>query len=96
MLLEKFRDRFLLTNPVGEEFVKLYYAFSPPLADFIEKHETLRKVVRRSLLPFAAMAYVMIYLGAEKSLLSLAAFLTISLLSRIAIRKRRGCRSVAS
>jgi hypothetical protein len=33
MLLEKFRDRFLLTNPVGEEFVKLYYAFSPPLAD---------------------------------------------------------------
>jgi len=96
MLLEKFRDRFLLTNPVGEEFVKLYYAFSPPLADFIEKHETLRKVVRRSLLPFAAMAYVMIYLGAEKSLLSLAAFLTISLLSRRAIRKRRGCRSVAS
>jgi hypothetical protein len=96
MLLEKFRDRFLLTNPVGEEFVKLYYAFSPPLADFIEKHETLRKVVRPSLLPFAAMAYVMIYLGAEKSLLSLAAFLTISLLSRIAIRKRRGCRSVAS
>jgi hypothetical protein len=96
MLLEKFRDRFLLTNPVGEEFVKLYYAFSPPLADFIEKHETLRKVVRRSLLPFIAMAYIMIYLGAKKTILSLATFLTISLLSRIAIRKRRGCRSVAS
>jgi hypothetical protein len=87
--LEKFRDRFLLTTPVGEEFVKLYYTFSPPLADFIEKHETLQEVVRRSLLPFAATAYVMIYLGAEKSLLSLATFLTISLLSLIAIRKRR-------
>jgi hypothetical protein len=36
------------------------------------------------------MAYVMIYLGAEKSLLSLAAFLTISLLSRIAIRIKTG------
>jgi hypothetical protein len=89
MLLEKLRDPLLLTNPVGEEFVKLYYAFSPPLADFIEKHETLRKVVRRSLLPFAAMAYVMIYLGAEKSLLSVAALLAMFQLTRIAIRKRR-------
>jgi hypothetical protein len=96
VLLEKFRDHFLLTNPVGEQFVKLYYAFSPPVADFIEKHETLRKVVRRSLLPFVAMTYVIVYLGAEKSLLSLAAFLTMSLLSRIAMRKRRGCRSVPS
>ena len=49
-----------------------------PLADFIEKHETLRKVVRRSLLPFVAMTYVMLHLGAETSLLSLATFLTIS------------------
>ena len=37
MLLEKFRDRFLLTNPVGEEFVKLYYAFSPPAGRLYRK-----------------------------------------------------------
>jgi hypothetical protein len=96
MLLEKFRDRFLLTNPLGEGFMELYYTYMPPLADFIAQHETLRKVARCSLLPFAAMAYVMLHLGAATSLLSLATLLTILLLTRIAIRKRRGCRSVAS
>ena len=93
-LLREFRDRFLLTNPLGEEFMELYYTFSPPLAGFIAKYETLRKVARCSLLPFAAMAYVMLHLGAAMSLLSLAPLLTILLLTRIAIRKRRGRRPI--
>ena len=74
--------------------MKLYYAFSPPLADFIAKHETLRKVVRRSPLPFVAIAYVILHLGAEASLLSVAALLAMFQLTRIAMRKRRGRGSV--
>ena len=93
-LSREFRDRFLLTNPLGEEFLKLYYTYSPPLADLVAKHETLRKVVRFSLLPFAAMAYVMLYVGAAKSSLIVATLLTILLLTRIALSKRRGCRSI--
>jgi hypothetical protein len=68
-LLREFRDRFLLTNPVG-------------------------KVLRYGLLPFAAMAYVMLDLGAATSLLSLATLLIILLLTRMAIRKRRGRRPI--
>jgi len=96
ILLREFRDRFLLTNPLGEGLVELYYTYSPPVATLIAKDEALGKVLRCSLLPFAAMAYVTFHLGAAKSLLSLATLLTILLLTRMAIRKRRGCHSVAS
>ena len=54
-LLIEFRDRFLLTNPVGEEFLKLYYTYSYPVADIVAKHETLHKLARCSLLLFTAM-----------------------------------------
>jgi len=95
-LLIEFRDRFLLTNPLGEGFIELYYTYSPPVATLIAKHERLGKVSRCTLFPFVAMACVTFHLGAAKSLLSLAALLTILLLTRMTIRKRRGCRSVAS
>jgi hypothetical protein len=95
-LLRAFRDRFLQAKSLGGGGLKLYYTYSPPVADVVAKRETLHELARCSLLPFVAMTYVMLHLGAETSLLSLATFLTILLLTRIAIRKRRGCRSVAS
>jgi hypothetical protein len=93
-LLMEFRDRFLLINPLGEEFLKLYYTYSPRVVDVVAKHERLRKVVSYSLLPFAAMAYVMLHLGAARSSLIVATLLTILLLTRIALRKRWGCRPI--
>jgi hypothetical protein len=36
-ILRDFRDRFLFGNTVGDSFVRLYYTYSPPLADIIEK-----------------------------------------------------------
>ena len=74
--------------------MKLYYAFSPPVADVVAKHETLRELARCSPLPFVAMAYVILHLGAEASLLSVAALLVMFQLTRIAMRKRRGRSSV--
>lgn len=49
--LRNFRDDYLLTNAPGRAFVALYYHFSPPLADFIAKHEVLRVVTRLALTP---------------------------------------------
>jgi len=45
-LLRQFRDELLLKNPAGRAFVAMYYKLSPPIAEFISQHPTLRTVVR--------------------------------------------------
>jgi CSLREA domain-containing protein len=54
--LRAFRDEYLLTNAVGRKFVDVYYAVSPPIADYIREHETLRSVARTGLEPLVAMS----------------------------------------
>lgn len=51
MVLREFRDKYLLTNRPGQLFVSIYYRLSPPVADFIAKHETLRTATRLMLTP---------------------------------------------
>lgn len=51
MVLRRFRDRSLLTNPVGRAFVRLYYRYSPPVAEFIGRHAPLRTATRWALAP---------------------------------------------
>jgi subtilisin family serine protease len=49
--LKKFRDKYLITNPIGRKIVKYYYRHSPPLAEYISKHPPLRLAVRIALTP---------------------------------------------
>lgn len=70
-LLRQFRDRFLLTNAPGKAFVHLYYAYSPPIADFISAHDSLRMIVRWSLLPFIGFSWMLFHLGVLPILLLL-------------------------
>ena len=51
MVLRDFRDKQLLTNPAGRAFVKFYYAYSPPIADYIAQHDGLRALTRAALAP---------------------------------------------
>jgi len=57
-LLRQFRDRFLNTNPAGKIFIRLYYACSPPIAEFIAKHKIMRIAVRLSLLPLVGLSWL--------------------------------------
>ncbi len=51
------RDERLLTNPLGAAFTDMYYRVSPPIADFIAQHDTLRAAVRRVLSPVVSIAH---------------------------------------
>lgn len=62
-ILRDFRDRFLLANAFGRGFVRLYYTYSPPLADFIAKHDCLRAIVRMGLLPIVGLSRVALKFG---------------------------------
>jgi hypothetical protein len=48
-VLRTFRDEVLLMSLAGRDLVGFYYAASPPLADFIARHEVLRTVVREGI-----------------------------------------------
>ncbi len=50
-VLRGFRDDVLMENPLGRSFVDFYYMVSPPMADFIARHETLRTAARIVLTP---------------------------------------------
>ena len=50
-VLRNFRDKYLLTNPIGKIFCQFYYRHSPPIADFIRQHERLKTVTRWVLEP---------------------------------------------
>jgi hypothetical protein len=50
-LLRAFRDSWLLTNSPGRIFVEFYYWISPPIADFISRDESLKRITRMALMP---------------------------------------------
>ena len=62
-ILKDFRDNYLLSSTMGRIFVNTYYKYSPAVAHFIKKHETLRGVVRMGLMPLVVISYSTIHYG---------------------------------
>lgn len=70
MTLRRFRDHVLLATAPGRAFVELYYRTSPPIADFIARHDSLRALTRWALtpvvygvaypIPFAALGLLLV------------------------------------
>ena len=89
-ILREFRDRFLLGNPMGKAFVDFYYEHSPPIADFIAIHTSLRQAVRWSLLPLIGLSWMALKLGHVVTVL-LMGFLTVMITTIVVacVRKTR-------
>jgi hypothetical protein len=90
-ILSEFRDEYLLTNPLGQTLVDLYYRISPPIAEFIAAHPSLKLIVRAGLVPTVVMSVVVVSTTpAEKT--ALLGLLVLVLVAVIAIwvTRRRG------
>ena len=85
-ILRAFRDRILLVNAIGRGFVRLYYKYSPPIANFIANHDSLRTIVRVSLLPVVGVSWIALKMGFVATM-ALMFFLVAGLIGIIGFRK---------
>ena len=72
--LRNFRDGFLLKSSLGRALVDMYYRYSPPLANIIAEHETLKVTSRIVLTP---LIYTVKYPLLAVLLLTLGGFAVI-------------------
>lgn len=45
-VLRELRDKFIRHNGIGRILIKIYYKLSPPCAEWLLKHDTLRRTIR--------------------------------------------------
>ena len=69
--LQDFRDRYLMSSGLGRKIVKLYYKYSPHIAELITNHKVLKTVVRIWLMPMVALGYSMVHFGPVKTTMML-------------------------
>ncbi len=89
-LLRRMRDRLLLPHAWGRAFVRTYYRWSPPVADWLKGHRLASEIVRVGLLPLvggAEMAYGRD--GSGRAGLALVVLLLPGVLVLVARRRRR-------
>jgi len=51
IIFREFRDTKLSTNKLGRAFMRLYYTYSPPVAEYIRKRQWAKKSIRMLLIP---------------------------------------------
>jgi len=89
-ILRGFRDEYLLTNPVGQALVNLYYRVSPPIAGFITEHPSLKPIVRAGLLPAVAMSTVAINTTLAEKMVIIGLVVLVSVALAVWAKRRRG------
>jgi hypothetical protein len=79
-VLRDFRDEYLLTNPLGQALVSIYYQVSPSVADFIAGHPELKPMVRTGLMPAVAVSNLVVSttLTEKTAILSLLVLISVA------------------
>jgi hypothetical protein len=89
-ILREFRDEYLLTNPLGQALVGTYYRVSPPIAQFIIDHPSLRPLVRAGLLPVVAMSTVAVNTTPVEKTAIVSSLVLVSVALAVWAIRRRG------
>jgi len=93
--LRQFRDRFMMNNKLGSAMVRFYYSVSPPMADYIAQHDTLRAVVRLGLAPLVGFASLSLNIGVFNTMLIALALFCGIIFSFKGFRRSAAKRKVA-
>ena len=88
-ILREFKDEYLLTNPLGQALVDLYYAFSPPIAGFIAEHPHLKPTVRAGLVPIVALSTVLVNITTAENIVIVGLSVLVSVALAVYVMRRR-------
>ncbi len=88
--LREFRDEYLLSNSMGQAFVDFYYRVSPPIAEFITEHPSLKPIARAGLVPVVAISTVIVNTTAGEKIAILGLLVLISVAVAMSVTMRRG------
>jgi hypothetical protein len=88
-ILRDFRDTYLMNNLPGRLFVNVYYRYSPPIANYISRHSTIKAAVRIGLTPIVGIGYLLLHITAVQISVLLMSLPCLSLISWFAFRTLR-------
>jgi len=71
--LRRFRDETLATFGAGRAFIRWYYEVSPPMADWLRRHEVARALTAAALFPVVALVWLWNLTGVWGYALAMAA-----------------------
>ena len=91
-ILRELRDEYLLTNPLGQTFVDFYYKVSPPIAEFITEHPSLKPIVMVGLMPVVTISTIVVNTtSAEKTvMIGLLVLVSVAVAIWVTRRQNRG------
>ena len=77
-------------NPLGQALVGIYYRVSPPIAEFITDHPSLKPIVRAALVPAVAMSTMFVNTTSAEKIAILGLFVLVSAAVAVWAKRRRG------